>query len=209
MLLPKAIVVILDDDLIDDIDWYRPGFSFTVGRIVEWLFNKFHRLITAHKEKLPSKSRKFKFPTILWALVPKHDIYGHYNEYKDKFNKSLQNTASLFREMGTLQLNDWDPSCLNYFAEGKISAYGLSTYWMSINNAFEKWDRDQMNAVNPHFDQRKLKSYDNARNFQRQKLKSFHREANTEKFKWRPEKTRFKLPSVVRPNDSRRSSSRF
>ena len=37
-----------------------------------------------------SKSRKFKYPTILWTLIPLHYIYDHYNDYKEKFNKTSQ-----------------------------------------------------------------------------------------------------------------------
>ena len=64
-LLPRAIVVVLDDDVIDAFNHYIYGFSKSVGRIAERLGNQFHQIVSAHKEKLPSKSRKFKFPTIL------------------------------------------------------------------------------------------------------------------------------------------------
>ena len=104
---PKAVVVITEQEFIDSLKHYKPGFSTLVGRVIEHLFNQVHRIIIAHKEKLPSKARKFKFPMVLWATMPEHYDWRHMNEYRKKFNDALRATASLFREMSILPLN-WD-----------------------------------------------------------------------------------------------------
>ena len=148
ILLPKAIVIVVDNDITDTFNHYNYRFSQAIDDITEWFRNQFHRIIKGHKEKLPSRSRKFKFPTILWAEIPLHEIYGHYNEYKKKYNESIRRVASLFCEMTTLSLSSsWSFTELSYFSEGKINGNGLSTYWQAINDAFENWDRAQMNAL--------------------------------------------------------------
>ena len=97
ILLPKAILIVLDDDLMDELNHYNTGISASIGKLIEWVMNEMHHIVTSHK--LPSKARKFKFPTILWALIPTHQVYDHYNEFKKKFNKVVVNTANLFKEM--------------------------------------------------------------------------------------------------------------
>ena len=78
-LLPKVIVIVLDDDLLDSIDHFNVGISLALGRHMEWLVNELHSLITDYKKFLPSRSRKFKYPTIIWTLIQLHDIYGRFN----------------------------------------------------------------------------------------------------------------------------------
>ena len=137
-LLPKAVVVVVDDDILDAITHYKDGISYLIGKAFEWLANQMHQAVSSHKERLPSKARKFKYPTILWALIPYHDIYGHYNEFKAKYNKAVKHIVSLFREMDTLSLKSWIPSELSYFSDGRINAFGLSSYWQSVSDAFEE-----------------------------------------------------------------------
>ena len=67
-LLPKVILLILEGDILEEINHFKPGISGAIGRLLEWLANQLHRVITSHKERLPSKSRKYKYPTILWIL---------------------------------------------------------------------------------------------------------------------------------------------
>ena len=61
VLLPKFILIILDDDITDAIDHYKPGISYGIGRMLEWLINEFHRIVTNHKENMPTRARKFKY----------------------------------------------------------------------------------------------------------------------------------------------------
>ena len=204
VLLPKAIIVVFDDNLMDDINFYKPGFSVVIGRIVEWLFNQYHRIIPAHKEILPSKSRKFKFPTVLWVCIPLHNIYGHYNDFKQKFNRALSTTASLFCKMDTLSLDrDWDESNLSYFAEGCINALGLTMYWSTVDHAFEEWDREQMQlkfnsmivVPNAH-SHSAVAIADHKAGFECRKSYHHQHSKNTDKFHWKPNQTRFTLPKI-------------
>ena len=142
--LPKAIIIVVNDDIIDTFDHYKIGFSQAIGCIIEWLGNQLHHVITSYKEKLPSKARKFKFPTLLWTEIPQHEMYVHYNDFKQKYNRAIDRMASLFREMEVLHLKTWNFGELSYFSEGRINGNGLSTYWQAVDEAFEQWDRAQM-----------------------------------------------------------------
>ena len=65
VLLPKAIVIVLNDDMLDALDHYQTGISISIGRMVEWEVNEIHSIVAKHKENLPSRSSRFKYPMIL------------------------------------------------------------------------------------------------------------------------------------------------
>ena len=80
-LLPKAIIIVLNDDIMDELNHYTTGITISIGKMIEWLMNQIHNIITRYKEKLPSKSRKFKYPTVLWTLIPLHKMYDQFNDF--------------------------------------------------------------------------------------------------------------------------------
>ena len=49
--------------------------------------------------------------------------------------------------MESLELQKWSRFNLDYFTEGRMTHFGLASYWCSINSAFETWDRSQMKAA--------------------------------------------------------------
>ena len=199
LLPPKAIIIVVDDDIMDELDHYKPGFSQAIGRILEKLASKIHKIVTGYKEKLPSKSRKFKYPTVLWTEIPLHEVYGHYNEYKEKYNKALADVSNLYREMEVLPIgNTRRQQELNYFSQGRLNSNGLTTYWQAIDKAFENWDREQMkqrSSTMPSSTVNPKNSYFEHKHLHRE------RQHNYDKYHWKASDTRFRLP----PPDGDRS----
>ena len=195
---------------MDDLDHYMEGLSVAIGKILEWVANKLHKIVISHKKKLPSRSQQFKYLAILWTLIPQHKIYGHYNEFKNKFNNLAVNTVKLFREMDTLKLSSWDSKNLDYFEEGKISHTGLLTFWQAVNNTFEEWDRNQMKASvtstpsvaiankTQKFDshQRQPHIIKPKSQYVNRIPRAYHREGRQDKYHWHPQDSRFKLPKL-------------
>ena len=184
-IFPKAILLIMEQEFLNSLNHYNPGFSILVGRIVESLANQLHRIVTGYKDKLPSKARKFKYPTILWVNLPEHYDWKHLNEFRKKFNSSVKATTSLFREMDILSL-DWDDCDRGMFTRDKLNAHGLMSYWSAVNVAFEKWDRNQM----------KLSRVPSCGTKKGRKPSTYRESVvNTRKFDWNPQNTKFKLPT--------------
>ena len=194
VILPKAMIIVLERDAIEAINHTKPGFSILAGKIIEWLFNQIHRLIVAHKELLPSRSRKFKYPTILWVSLVKHQDWGSTeNEYIDKFNTCLKNTASLFREMEVLDLN-LDETNRSFITRRRFNASGLCAFWHGINTAFQTWDRLQMknSATGTSIQQTKGPSCGVKPSCSANKYREVV--TKTGKFNWKPDATKFRLP---------------
>ena len=142
---PKYIIVVLDADIVKSIHNYKTGASQAYGAAIDWLVTEFHRITTAHKEKLPSRSRKFKYPQILWVPAVLHDQFTD-NVYREKYNKCLVSVVEMFREMHILNLHSWDTLDVNCISNNKMTAIGLEKYWEAINDAFQAWDKEQMRS---------------------------------------------------------------
>ena len=56
-LLPKYIVVVLDDDLITFLDFKEEGIATLLGTWIEWLVKEFTALIQERKNQVPEKSK--------------------------------------------------------------------------------------------------------------------------------------------------------
>ena len=191
ILLPKVIIVIIEHDVLIDLNHYKPGVSEATGRLAEWLINQFHRIITSHKEKLPSKSRKFKFPTILWTKTVNHNAYSKRDqEVIDKWNEALEKAAGLFREMATLKLTGWNVGNFNYLAaDGKMNNNGLFRFWQSVNDSFESWDREAMKNNRGQKQEQVPTMFSKKRTF----LESC---AQNDKYHWKAKDARFQLPKL-------------
>ena len=145
-LLPKWVMIIMENDLIKATNHYKSGATLALGPQLDWLANEIHRLTSSQKERLPTKSRKFKYPQILWIPAIYHDDLRD-NEYREKFNDSLNAVVSMHREMKVLKLHTWDPMDRPCVTKKKMNAHGLSKYWDALSDAFQAWDKEQMRTA--------------------------------------------------------------
>ena len=72
LILTKVVLIVLDGDLYN-LFWHQ-GFGIThiLGSSVMWLTSELHKVVLAHKEKLPKKAKRDTYPTFLWAAAPTH-----------------------------------------------------------------------------------------------------------------------------------------
>ena len=97
ILFPKAILIILDNDLLK----HAPNGSGTekfLEMVTEDLITSLHVLMETHKKVLPPKAKKFKYPSFLWMVPPTHKSFTD-NEKRLVFATVLENTVMKFNEM--------------------------------------------------------------------------------------------------------------
>ena len=105
VIFPKAIVFVLDGDLIKTIAFNNYGLSEIYGQIMKNLMVGIHRIILAHKEKLPQKSKIANYPTVLWVLPPQHiNFPANWNNKCRKLGNCIESLVALFPEMDTLKM---------------------------------------------------------------------------------------------------------
>ena len=147
ILLPKYVIVVMEEDMIRAMNHYEKGARALYLKCIKWIMKEFHRVTTAYKEKLPTKSRKFKYPQILWVPTMTHLELKPINEYITMWNDCLETTAQGYKEMHILKLHTWDPEDrTTYSEEGEMNASGFAKYWVAVNDAFQAWDKEQMKS---------------------------------------------------------------
>ena len=85
-LLPKYIIVVLEDDIMRCVNFPRPGISEIFGQCLKWLADEYHDMITTRKNVLPPKSHKYLYPQMFWVALPQHHNFND-NTLRYKFNQ--------------------------------------------------------------------------------------------------------------------------
>ena len=96
IILPKAIVIILDNDLILATKYTGFGTSDIYGRIIHWLSNQFAKLVAIQKDRLPKKALKPDYPTFIW-MAPPTNVRFPDNESRIKMAKSIKNVIKIIK----------------------------------------------------------------------------------------------------------------
>ena len=105
-LLPKYIVVVLDDDLIKFLGFMEEGVATLLGTWMEWIAKQFGDLIQKRLEQLPVKSSKI-VPFIYWVAAPNHSFFSKQtNNLRTKFNLSLESVIRSYSNMRVIKIKE-------------------------------------------------------------------------------------------------------
>ena len=136
--LPKMVVIIADNDLMRYFDPEDNEVSKNIGKVLNWLMSEFGRIISAHKEHLPTKAVKPTYPTFIWIETPLHDNFNSQeNLLRAKFNKALEMVAQFHDSVYALKLKKiWDEHDGSLFLkeQQRFTFSGLAHYWEAVDN---------------------------------------------------------------------------
>ena len=75
-LLPKMLVIVLDDDLLKAIVDQNDTSSYTWGKVIHWMITDIKRMLGSYKEYLPKKSYRVGEPHIYSSRLHSIKIFG-------------------------------------------------------------------------------------------------------------------------------------
>ena len=143
-LLPKAIVFVVDIDLVKVVNFSGYGISVLLGKLMEWLGNEIIKILAAYKDKLPKKAIREGYPQVLWIEPPLNKNFGKEDNFKrKKFSAAIDKICKLFQNMTVLQLRKiWDYEDSNLFlAEAhRFTAEGYNLYFQAVDAVLKLWD---------------------------------------------------------------------
>ena len=143
-LLPKAIVLVIDNDIIKNVEFEGYGISVLLGKILQWLASEIVKLIAAYKDKMPEKAKKEFFPQILWIEPPLHKNFGKSENFRrKKFASCIQSVSKSFQMMTVLQLRkiwDYDDSNLFIMEPRRFTSEGYNLYFKAVDAVLKVWD---------------------------------------------------------------------
>ena len=75
-ILPKYVVVVLDNDLVNALQYENYGITSMIGSWFEWLAKEIDEMITTTKGQLPIKAKRDGFPVVFWVAPPHHKLFS-------------------------------------------------------------------------------------------------------------------------------------
>ena len=147
-LLPKFILMVIDSNLFK-----RKPKQMAMAKLGEYtyyLMKTIHETIMSHRSLLSMKSKKFKYPTVLWIIPPSHMSFND-NDQRENLAYHIAKSALRFNEMRYIKLKHWsenDPSLAARSTNGyRYTGKDLARYWHAVDKAVEYWDstKSQMN----------------------------------------------------------------
>ena len=68
-------MIVPDNDICKNTNFDDFGISKIFGEDLNYLLNDMHHTLLAHKDTLPDRAKKFKYPTIMWIAPPGHKVF--------------------------------------------------------------------------------------------------------------------------------------
>ena len=205
ILLPDYAVVILDNDLLDYLDFKGMGCSVMISTWLEWLFNQLHVMFLTCKQQLKKYAKSKESPFVYWVELPKHEnFHVEDNTACGKFNLYLTTLVKKFPNIRLVKMKEfWAYDNLNLVVNNKITVEGLAVYWHSVDAAikFNIAKRNQFLAksVVEASSQQSLGSHPE------DMKKFFHRnKAQEDRFHWSSKKRKYEEESRCYGNTRRR-----
>ena len=136
--LPRFIVIVLDDDLLEYLGYGGQGVSTLLGNCIEWLCKEFDNLIKLAKNAAPAKSVRADYPQMYWVAPPHHRNFMN-NSARSKLINILETTFKLFKDNRIIRMKEvWEynnPDMVNN--NGQYTDFGWDTYWRSVDAAIK------------------------------------------------------------------------
>ena len=137
--LPRLIVVVLDEDIIENVQFDGCRVSTLYGEILQWIAAEFDRMIKERKAQLPKNALKKENPEIYWVAAPYNRNFQN-GQNRNKFNMCLESIVKIYEYMRCIKLKKvWAPENGNLVnsINGKITTEGLHAYWRAIDASIE------------------------------------------------------------------------
>ena len=137
-LLPKVVVIIPDNDLIN---YVKKSSSYVYGTLIHWLAAEFNKMVDIQKDRLPKKAVKKENPTFIWIAPPQHMEFPD-NEERVKFTGSLKRSLDIQPNHLMLQMKKiWHYEDRFTYQMFSFTELGFTKYWASVDSALQFWEQ--------------------------------------------------------------------
>ena len=136
--LPSYILLILDADLIDFMQYKKYGVSSLYSMWIEFLAKQLIETIDQKHGLLPKNARLIE-PTQIYLVEPvNHSNFScQSRQMRDKFAACLDSVSKIYDNMRCLKIrHPWDKNDSNLVIDDRITKAGLFVYWKTIDVSF-------------------------------------------------------------------------
>ena len=137
--LPDFIIILLDDNLINYLDYKRFNVASLLGPWIEYLCQFFAESLQRF-QSLSQKARP-KLPTqVYWAEAVTHCNFDYLDQQaREIFTQCLDATCKLHNDqMRVLKLREfWDRNDDSLVINNQLTKQGVACYWKSLDASFK------------------------------------------------------------------------
>ena len=148
------MVIVLEDDLIDTLNYPYPGASTMLGPWFEWLVKEINGLIQERKNQLPPKAIRNNWTLVYWVAPVIHQLML-YNDVRTKMALCMLSVIKNYQNMRLIKIKEiWEFQNVAYFTSaGVLSTEGMTTYWAAVTASVKynlnKWEELMANSKPP------------------------------------------------------------
>ena len=138
--IPKYLIIILEDDLIEYLNYNDYGVTEMLGKLVDYMARNIKNIFCDFKAHLPTKAKRVGWPHIVW-LAPTTNNGFNNNTLRKKLSNEIHGVVSQIAGMTCLKLRQvWNIDDFSLTANGKISAKGLQKMWQATDRTIRYAD---------------------------------------------------------------------
>ena len=137
--LPDYIIFMLDNDLIDYLQYSKFKVASLYGPWIEYLTELVAEAVQNHRSCLSRKARTTEITQIYWVEPVNHLSFDYVSQQlREKFAQCLELGCKVINNMCILKLREFlDKSDDNLVYNNSITKAGLHAYWRSIDASLE------------------------------------------------------------------------
>ena len=133
--LPRSIVVVLDNNLIQFLAYVNIGIAILLGEWFEWLITCFTTLFQSRKDTLPKKAVRADYPQLYLMAPPKHRLLNDNHERRLLLD-CMEATVKVFDNVQLIKMVESDYKDDSLVSEdGQFTNFGLTKYWSTVDSA--------------------------------------------------------------------------
>ena len=131
--LPKAVLIIINMDLMEFLEYDGCGVSTMYGTWLEWLAAEYHQMMESRIKNLPMKALHKDVAQMYWMAVPYHFEFDD-GENRNRFNACLDSVMKKYDYMRMLKTKEfWDPKDNMLVVQNRITNEGNAAIWASVD----------------------------------------------------------------------------
>ena len=134
--LPKFIVVVLDDDLIQYLGFVGKGTTRCYGEWLEYIVKNMLDMTKIRLASLPKKAVKAGYPQLYFVILPHHALFTD-NKARTRVTNAMEIVCKEFTEVRIIRMKEirnYDDKTL-VDSHGYLTHQGIQTYWYSVDSA--------------------------------------------------------------------------
>ena len=150
--MPRYIVIMLDKDVVESLNYFDPGETKLLGQVMDWISKEVQHCMEARCEDLYRTKAGAAYPgtKVVWVkMIPRKGKSTNYTnqelnilDSRQKFNNILDDIAERKKQNHVMNIISLEDAHFDQF--GSLNYQGKIQYWKELDFLIKKFDRKEI-----------------------------------------------------------------